>query len=152
MRLSEVKESLAKVEKIRFRLEDGTYVPSHFHITELGVINRHFVDCGGTVRTERKINFQLWTADDFSHRLEPYKVLNIISLSEILLGTNDDEVEVEYQAGTIGKFSLDFDGEDFILVNTHTNCLGTDKCGVSVKPKVKLSQLANYCVPGSGCC
>jgi len=34
-------------------LENGTMVPEHFHVTEVGVVTKHFIDCGGTVRNER---------------------------------------------------------------------------------------------------
>ena len=48
-------------------------VPSHFHVTEVGKITKHFIDCGGTVRNEEVVNFQLWQADDYDHRLHPEK-------------------------------------------------------------------------------
>ena len=52
MRLNEIKSILAKSEKIEFALPDGTLVPSHFHVTEVGKVTKHFIDCGGTVRNE----------------------------------------------------------------------------------------------------
>jgi len=56
---------------------------------------------------------------------------------------------VEYQQNTIGKFSLEFDGKDFILVNKQTDCLAKDACGIPEKPK----QTENSCCsPGGGCC
>ena len=82
MNLSEIKNILNTVEAVNFKLEDGTMVPEHFHVTEVGVINKHFIDCGGVVRKENKANFQLWDANDFEHRLKPSKLLSIIDLSE----------------------------------------------------------------------
>lgn len=155
MKLSEVKNILNTVETVSFKLEDGTMVPEHFHVTEIGVVSKHFIDCGGVVRKENKANFQLWDANDFEHRLKPGKLLNIISLSEKVLGLEDLEIEVEYQSITIGKYSLGFDGKDFILVNMQTACLANDACGVPVeKQKIKLTQLpvANGCTPGGACC
>lgn len=61
------------------------------------------------------MNFQLWNADDFEHRLKPNKLLNIIKLSEEKLGIGDFEIEVEYQSDTIGKYDLDFNGKTFVL-------------------------------------
>ena len=155
MKLSEIKLILKKLEIIGFQLPNGKLVPDHFHVTEIGKITKHFIDCGGTVRTEQVVNFQLWNADDYNHRLHPEKLLNIIELSETKLGIEDLEIEVEYQAETIGKFGLSFDGTNFLLTTKQTDCLAIDKCGIPAeKPKMKLSDLQNEnsCTPGSGCC
>lgn len=156
MKLSEVKNHLAQLETIAFQLPDGELVPTHFHVTEVGKISKHFIDCGGTVRTENVANFQLWSADDYNHRLHPEKLIHIIELSEKVLGLEDLEVEVEYQADTIGKFGLEFDGVNFLLTSKQTDCLAKDKCGIpDKKPKVRLSSLnvkSESCTPGSGCC
>jgi hypothetical protein len=154
MKLSEIKGHLANAETVSFQLQDGTAVPPHFHVTEVGVVTKHFIDCGGTVRNEKVANFQLWDANDFDHRLKPQKLLNIIALSEKVLGMEDLEIEVEYQSDTIGKYQLDFDGANFVLVAMLTNCLAKDKCGIPPeKLKVNLAEVsAPSCKPGSGCC
>lgn len=155
MKLSEIKNKLNKLDRIAFQLPNGELVPSHFHVTEVGKITKHFIDCGGTVRNEEVVNFQLWNANDYDHRLHPEKLVSIIELSERVLGIEDLEIEVEYQGDTIGKFGLDFDGKTFLLTNKQTDCLAKDKCGIpSEKPKVKLSEFNNgsSCTPGSGCC
>src|SRR5687768_4252512 len=131
MKLSDVKRILSNAETVDFKLENGASVPEHFHVTEVGLVTKHFIDCGGTVRNEKTANFQLWDANDFDHRLKPGKLLNIIALSEKTLGLDEDlEVEVEYQAETIGKYHLGHDGKNFILQSTKTACLASDKCGV----------------------
>ena len=155
MKLSEVKQILENVENLRFELQNGTTVPSHFHVTEVGIITKNFIDCGGMVRNEKVANFQLWNANDTDHRLEPQKLLNIISLSEKVLGIEDLEIEVEYQAETIGKYGLDFNGENFVLTSKQTACLAMDACGIPpAKTKVSLADLQNapVCTPGGGCC
>ncbi|MGZ5135376.1 MAG: DUF6428 family protein [Flavitalea sp.] len=153
MKLSQVKSHLTGLQGVNFELPDGTLVPGHFHVTEVGVITKHFIDCGGNVRTEKKVNFQLWDANDFDHRLKPQKLANIISLSERILGMEDLEVEVEYQGDTIGKYDLDFNGENFVLTATQTACLAQDKCGIPAdKLKVQQSKAVNSCTPGGGCC
>lgn len=155
MKLSEIKNKLHQLERIAFQLPNGDLVPPHFHVTEIGKITKHFIDCGGTVRNEEVASFQLWNADDYDHRLHPEKLLNIIELSERVLGIDDLEIEIEYQADTIGKFGLDFDGKNFLLTHKQTDCLAKDKCGVPEgKPKLKLSKLQNgpSCTPGGGCC
>ena len=156
MKLSEVKDVLLTLETVSFILPNGNKVPAHFHVTEVGKITKNFIDCGGEVRNENIVNFQLWEANDFDHRLAPQKLLNIIALSEKVLGIEDHEIEVEYQAETIGKYDLNFNGKDFILENKQTNCLAKDKCGIPTeKLKVKLKELVpelNACTPGGGCC
>lgn len=157
MKLSEIKQLLPVLENVAFQLENGELVPEHFHITEVGIITKHFIDCGGTVRKESVANFQLWDANDYDHRLKPQKLLKIIALSEEVLGLEDLEIEVEYQSGTIGKYDLDFNGEIFLLKNKHTACLAPENCGVPAgKEKVELSTIGNNntscCTPGGGCC
>jgi hypothetical protein len=115
MKLSEIKEILPALENVEFQLENGTFVPEHFHVTEVGQIIKNFIDCGGVIRNERTVNFQLWNANDYEHRLKPGKLLHIIKLSEDQLGIQDAEIEVEYQSETIGKYDLDFNGKTFVL-------------------------------------
>ena len=157
MKLSEIKQILPTLENVEFQLENGTLVPEHFHVTEVGQITKNFIDCGGVIRSEKVVNFQLWNADDFEHRLKPTKLSSIIKLSEEKLGIEDAEIEVEYQSETIGKYDLDFNGKNFVLVNKTTACLAQDACGIpSEKQKKNLGELtvnnANTCTPGGGCC
>ncbi|KPM48457.1 DUF6428 family protein [Jiulongibacter sediminis] len=157
MKLSEIKNHLAQLKTIAFQLPDGSLVEEHFHVTEVGEVTKHFIDCGGTVRHEKVVNFQLWSANDYNHRLHPEKLVKIIELSEKTLGMGDLEIEVEYQGDSIMKFGLDFDGETFLLTSKQTDCLAKDKCGIPEKKVVKLSSLgahpaANGCTPGGGCC
>ena len=156
MKLSELKTHLNKVNQVNFVQPNGTFVPSHFHITEAGLVLKHFIDCGGTVRTEKAINFQDWTSKDTDHRLEPNKLLKIISLSENLFGNEDLDIEVEYQTDTVGKYGLDFSGENFLLTAKQTDCLAKDNCGVPQdKQKLQLAELEtskSCCTPGGGCC
>ncbi len=157
MRLSEIKAILPTLENIEFQLDNGTLVPEHFHVTEVGQITKNFIDCGGVIRQEKTVNFQLWNADDYEHRLKPAKLLHIINLSEEKLGMEDAEIEVEYQRDTIGKYGLDFNGKTFVLKSRTTACLAEDACGIPVeKQKKNLIELSvnqsSSCTPGSGCC
>ena len=43
---------------------------------------KKFIDCGGVIRDEKVINFQLWYSVDEDHRLEAEKLRKIIALSE----------------------------------------------------------------------
>ena len=154
MKLSEIKEILPILENVEFQLENGTFVPEYFHVTEVGQITKNFIDCGGAIRSEKVVNFQLWNANDFEHRLKPNKLLNIIKLSEEKLGMEDAEIEVEYQAETIGKYDLEFNGKNFVLKNKQTACLALDACGIPIeKQKVNLGESQSACcTPNSGCC
>lgn len=157
MKLSEIKNILPTLQNVEFQLENGSFVPEHFHVTEVGMITKNFIDCGGVIRNEKVVNFQLWNANDFEHRLKPGKLLSIIKLSEEKLGIEDLEIEVEYQSDTIGKYDLDFDGNSFILKSKSTACLAQDACGIpSEKQKVNLvgtpQTQTSCCAPNSGCC
>lgn len=157
MKLSKIKEHLSKLRTINFKLPNGNLVPPHFHITEIGKITKHFIDCGGVLRKEERVNFQLWNANDYNHRLHPEKLIQIIELAEKTLNLKDYEIEIEYQSETIGKYNLDFDGASFLLRSTVTTCLAEDECGINneTKPKIHLSDIKNQnvcCDPSDMCC
>jgi len=152
MKLSALRAHLEKATELHFALPDGSEIPSHFHVTEVGIINRHFIDCGGTTRSSKKVNFQLWTADDTDHRLTPEGFIKIMNLSNDILQGEDLEVEIEYQLDTIGKFGLDVQGDSFVLTNTHTDCLAREACAIPEAVGLPLATSSNSCSPGSGCC
>lgn len=156
MKLSEIKSKLKELDTIAFELPDGTLVAPHFHVTEVGKVSKHFIDCGGIIRHEEVANVQLWEANDYNHRLHPEKLLNIIELAERLLHIGNLDIEVEYQGDTIEKYNLDFEGKHFLLTTKQTDCLAKDKCGIpSQKLKMRLSELQSQpskCSPNSGCC
>lgn len=159
MKISDFKKELTAVDQLHFYLPDGKAVPAHFHITEIGVVTKNFIDCGGKVRKEEAASLQLWEADDFDHRLTTEKLSGIIALAESKLGMADLEIEVEYQAGTIGKFGLEFKDGNFLLINKQTACLALENCGlpmVIARPELDLGtnliQDQGSCTPGGGCC
>ncbi|MDZ4757493.1 MAG: DUF6428 family protein [Bacteroidota bacterium] len=157
MKLSELKNHLSNITTLNVIQPNGKQVPSHFHITEVGLTTKHFIDCGGDIHTDKYANIQIWVADDIDHRLKPSKFIHIIDLSEKVLSGEDLEIEVEYQNETIGIYGLDVDGENFKLTTKHTDCLAKAKCNLP-QPKQKL-QLVNLaandescCTPGGACC
>lgn len=152
MKLSEVKQLLPTLQNVDFQLENGIFVPEHFHVTEIGQITKKFIDCGGVIRTEKVVNFQLWNANDLEHRLKPSKLLRIIELSEDKLGIEDLEIEVEYQSDTIGKYDLEFNGKTFVLKSKTTACLASDSCGTLSETQKKNGAELSACTPNSGCC
>jgi hypothetical protein len=156
MLLSEIKTFLASVETLPINLPDGTRVPAHFHVTEVGEVSKRFIDCGGTLRHERVVSFQLWNANDYDHRLHPGKLVSIIELAQRQLGLGDLEIEVEYQgADSIVKYGLEVRNGALQLTSKETACLAQDACGIPEKKAVDLSSLVasgGGCTPGGGCC
>jgi hypothetical protein len=156
MTLSEIKKALEDLSEVKFVLPNGDAVPPHFHVTEVGKVEKHFIDCGGTVRNESVINFQLFTSTDYDHRLSAVKLKSIVERSEKQLRLSDHEIEVEYQGNTIERYHLTFLNGQFHLLGTKTECLAKDNCGIPTeKPRLKLMelpQLSSCCTPDSGCC
>ena len=153
MLLSAFKKTLSKLDKLKFQLPNGQLVPSYFHITEVGKVTRNYIDCGGVLRQENKLNLQLWVSSDTEHRLKPDNILNILQLAEKQLGFSDLELEVEYQQTTVGRYKLALNGEVFELVNTQTACLAPDQCGIpQEKPRVRLTARGLSCNTDSDCC
>lgn len=154
MKLSEFKKHLEKTNEFQIQLPNGNFVPKHFHITEMGIINKKYTDCGNTFREENYFTFQLWYSVDTWHQLTSEKVLKIISGIEKNTNVGDNDILVEYQdENTIGKFGLEFNGENFELTPTKTTCLAQDNCGIPTeKIKKSLKELSSCCTPESGCC
>lgn len=158
MKLTELQQALQTMDEVHFTLPSGKYVPRHYHLTEIGLATKTFVDCGGKRHEVKKVNLQLWTSIDYDHRLKANKFLTIINTSLPLFAGENLEVEVEYQSDTVGKYQLNFTGNHFELVNTQTDCLATELCGIdAVKNKrtiglATLSEPNGSCTPGGGCC
>jgi len=145
MKLSEIKNILATAETVNFKLENGTSVPGHFHVTEVGRIDKNFIDCGGTRRQSASCLLQTWTANDVDHRLVAGKLAEILKLAFPILGSAELPVELEYGAAvaaqyTISNVEVSPRSVTFGLTGKQTACLAPDKCGVG------------GCDPKSGCC
>lgn len=147
MKLSEFKSTLNEVTHIKLMHPNGTLVPAHFHVTELALISKNFIDCGGVARVERKITFQLWVANDINHRLTSLKWLGIIKKGELDYGLTDEPVEIEFQGQTIERYGISFSEGVFNLTPLYTECLAPDHCGI---PSAELPKPS--CTPNSGCC
>ncbi|MEY2702390.1 MAG: hypothetical protein RLY43_1023 [Bacteroidota bacterium] len=158
MKFSQFKSLISSVQEFTIQLPNGTFVPPHFHITEMGLLTKHFIDCGNVVREEKTITFQVWFAGDLDHRLTPEKVNKIIKASQKLFQKADLELEVEYQdAQTIGKFGLEFQNGIFQLTSKQTTCLANDHCGIpadKMKPVIGewKPKVTSCCTPDSVCC
>jgi hypothetical protein len=116
-------------------LPDGDFVPAHFHVTEVGRVQKDFIDCGGTVRSATSCVLQVWVAEDRDHRLDTTKLLGILRLAAPVLKATDLPVEVEYEDGRVSQFPVSAaevtpSGVLFHLGTKHTACLAPDRCGV----------------------
>jgi hypothetical protein len=85
MRISEIKEQLTNLEN---HYVCWKFCSRTFSRNWSGIVTKNFIDCGGKVRNETVVNFQLWN-NDFEHRLKP----KFIALSEKILGIVDFEIE-----------------------------------------------------------
>ena len=135
MKLIELKTSLKQHpdKTLRFVLPTGSKIPPHAHVTEVARLEKRFVDCGGTFRTDSTCRLQTWFADDTEHRLTAGKLLSILDKGANLLESEELEVEVEYEAPFISQFPISAtepNGESLLLRlgTKHTACLAEDKC------------------------
>jgi hypothetical protein len=117
------------------------FVPEHYHITEVGRLQKDFIDCGGTIRSLSSCLLQIWVADDTDHRLKTTKLAKIMEVATPVLKSDGLPVEVEYEDGAISQYPIAAvevtpSGLLFHLGTKHTACLAPEKCGVD----------------GGGCC
>ncbi len=135
MQISELKKTLSENARrnIRFILPTGTKAPPHAHVTEVALIEKKFIDCGGTFRTDSLCRLQTWFADDTDHRLTAGKLLAILEKSASFIKADDLEVDVEHEAPFVSQFlieKVEVDGESLTirLGVKHTACLAEDRC------------------------
>ena len=134
---------------VHFVLPDGGRIPDHAHVTEVGRIDREFLDCGGELRKTSLCCLQVWVADDTDHRLPARKLAAIIDRALEPLRLGDLPVEIEFEEGFISQFPvIAVDGSDAVIIHLgtkHTDCLAKDVC---LPPAAS----STSCSPGSGCC
>ena len=121
--------------KMHFMLPDNSFVPAHYHITEVGRVQKDFIDCGGTVRSLSSCVLQVWVANDLDHRLETTKLAKIIEIARPLLKSDELPVEVEYEDAVVSQYprggaEVTPSGILFTVGTKHTACLAPEKCGV----------------------
>jgi hypothetical protein len=137
------------VAALHLMLPDGDLVPGHFHVTEVGRVQKDFIDCGGTVRSATACVLQVWVAEDTAHRLDAARLAGILRLAAPVLKGTDLPVEVEYEEGRVSQFPVTAAevtpaGLLFHLGNKHTACLAPDRCGVDAG--------GPSCCSTPGCC
>ncbi len=138
-------------------LPDGEPVPAHFHVTEVGRVQKDFIDCGGTVRGSRSAQLQLLVATDYDHRISAGKLLGILRAGAPILGDEPLPLTVEYGpqvAVTYQVSALEMQGRALLLrlATPRTACLAPDTCGLSPEEAGLKFQPVSACAPGAGCC
>lgn len=130
---------------LRFRLPTGALTAPHAHLTEVARVEKRFIDCGGTVRTQVSARLQVWSADDTDHRVGCAKALQVLGRGESLLGSDELPLEVEHDFPLLTAFpvlgcKVEPEGLVFLLGSTKADCLAPEVC------------VPQACRPGAGCC
>lgn len=125
---------------LRIFLPNGEEIPLHFHVTEVGYVQKTFIDCGRTVRQLQSCLLQIWVEKDVEHRLKSKKLLGVLEKSLKIFPSSDLPVELEWESIAVSQYPLDFVANlgDSLILNLgtkHTDCLAKE-----------------VCLPGSGCC
>ena len=162
MKLHELKNVFAQnpAARVRFQLPNGEFAPAHVHVTEVARMDKRFIDCGGTLRTESLCRLQTWFASDVEHRLTAGKLMKIFNKAESVLLTDDLDVDVEHEVGFITQFPLgaiEVANNEIIfrLTERHTACLALDKCLPPAAPVSEFNPLKfdfTETPPAAKCC
>jgi hypothetical protein len=148
MTVSALKLALAAAPELPLTVlwPDGDPIEAHFHVTEVGRVQKDFVDCGGTVRRTVTCLLQTWVGEDLDHRITAGKLLKAFDHAAPLLGAEDLPVELEYEACNVIQFTVAAVQREparwlVRLGGKHTDCLAKELCVPSV-PRAT----------GGGCC
>lgn len=159
MQLCALKSLLAEHSDhlFRIRLPDGDAVPVSFHVTEVGRLEKSFLDCGGKLRESTICQLQIWVGEDYDHRIETRKLAAILEKAKVLLPDDSVPVEIEYEDRVISQYTIsnnliEDDSIILILSNKHTECLAPELCGLpSLNRLPALGGKSTCCGPGESC-
>lgn len=123
-----------KGKQFKIQLPNRKLVPAEFHITEVGQVDKSFIDCGGKVRTQSTALLQVWLGSDEDHRLSTEKMAKILSLSSSVVRADNIPVEVEYEDTVISQYPVKASKvtEGAVILELgakHTDCLAKESCG-----------------------
>jgi hypothetical protein len=112
---------------------DGEPIEAHFHVTEVGRVQRDFVDCGGVVRRVVTCLLQTWVGEDTEHRITAGKLLKAFAHAAPILRDEDLPVEFEYETCNVVQLVLAEvrqEADRFVLQlgSKHTDCLAKELC------------------------
>jgi hypothetical protein len=117
-------------------LPGGGEVPQSFHVTEVGHVNKQFVDCGERYHQSNTVQLQAWVGEDEEHRLLAGKLTRILSkVSGSLLPPDAGQfpVEIEYENLELTQFCIaGYEVREGSVVlrleSKHSDCLAKDVC------------------------
>ena len=152
MKLSELKTLLSSnLDKhFQLKLPDESNVPQSFHITEVGLVTKTFIDCGGKVHKIETCQLQAWIGPDIDHRIEARKMLDILEISQSIVPDDSVDIEIEYQDGILSQYPISSalitnDAVTLLLILKHTDCLAKELC-------LPRSSSEGGCCEGGGRC
>ena len=144
-----------------FEYNEGQFVDTNYHITEVKNTAIHSVDCGGRADQWNETIIQLWESPEEKGKIGYLKVQKASEIFDRVHNIHpiDGEaiVKFEYSNETFHKAHLEIHNIELTsskvivkLFVTETDCKAKDVCGV---PETALaSEQQNSCAPGSGCC
>jgi hypothetical protein len=151
MTLNEFKALLEANRDKQFLLQlpNEKTIPQSFHITEVGLVTKTFIDCGGKVHTVQTCQLQAWIGPDIDHRLEAGKMADILKIAQSIVPSDSLTLEIEYEDEVISQYpvadaTISDEAVTLLLTTKHTDCLAPELC---VLPSGE-----SCCAPGSGCC
>ena len=141
MKISEFKKHLTEhpTSELRYVLPDGDTIPLHAHVTEVGRVDKNFMDCGGTTRSASTCTLQVWVAEnDEEQRFQPGKLAKVMDMATLLFRGDDLDVEIEYEdcCTELSQYPiLEVEKTEgaltFKLGSKHTDCLAKEACGLA---------------------
>jgi hypothetical protein len=119
---------------------DGEPIEPHVHVTEVGRVQKDFVDCGGTVRRLVTCLLQTWVGEDRDHRITAGRLLKAFEHAAPVLGDEDLAVELEYETCNVVQLvvaSVKQEPDRLVLQlgSKHTDCLAKELCVPSAASK-----------------
>jgi hypothetical protein len=154
MNLSQFHAALlaTSAQTLELWIDERLALAQHFHVTEVGLVTKDFIDCGGVRRSDQACVLQTLVAHDTDHRLSPQKLAGILGKSTALGMDPSLPVDVELQGTSIETWRVVSMATRentlvFALAPKQTACLAEDLCGLSVLPLVT----GSGCGP-TGCC
>lgn len=134
MKLDELKRVLDAHRDKQFvlRLPNQTTAPRSLHITEVGHVQKTFIDCGGEVHSQETCQLQAWVGEDADHRLNAGKLADILRVAGSIVSNGQLDVEVEYEDAVISQYPVSEllvtdDAVVLQLAHKHTDCLAKDR-------------------------
>lgn len=144
---------------LAFRLPNGREIPAAVHITEVAVVTKEHIDCGGDHHRSETCVLQTWLAgNDPDHRVDGAKLLKILGLAAPIIRERALPVEVEHEDGLVSQYPITGYRVEtsrilFELGLKHTDCAAKDRCGLT--PVTIKGPVDSACRPGlgnTGCC